>query len=75
MMKKKRTLIYYRNYFEDFYKALSEKVKAKIDWTFDLLEFIEVVPEQYLKHITGTDGIYEIRIQNRGKCVSDILFF
>ena len=40
-----------------------DKVKAKIVWTFDLIEAIEKVPETYLKHIENTDGIYEIRVQ------------
>jgi phage-related protein len=38
-------------------------VKDKIIWTFDLIEAIPKVPETYLKHIEGTDGLYEIRVQ------------
>jgi len=39
------------------------KVKAKIIWTFDLIEELARVPETYLKHIEGTEGIFEIRVQ------------
>lgn len=38
-------------------------MKAKIVWTFDLIEEVERVPETYLKHLENTDGLYEIRVQ------------
>jgi phage-related protein len=60
---KHRTIITYKNYFEGFLSKQSQKVKDKIIWTFLLLEEIEQVPETYLKHLEGTDGLYEIRVQ------------
>lgn len=39
------------------------KVKAKIVWTFELVEDLQRVPEVYLKHLENTDGLYEIRVQ------------
>ena len=39
------------------------KVKDKIIWTFKLIETIQQVPEDYLKHLEGTEGLYEIRVQ------------
>jgi len=38
-------------------------VKAKIVWTFDLIEEMERVPKTYLKHIENPDGHYEIGVQ------------
>ena len=38
-------------------------MKAKIAWTFDLVEDLEKVPETYLKHIENTEGLFEIRVQ------------
>ncbi len=40
-----------------------QKVREKIAWTFLLIEEIQQIPETYLKHIEGTEGLYEIRIQ------------
>lgn len=60
---KRRTIIFYKKYFEDFFVKQREKVKAKIVWTFDLIEEIDKIPETYLKHIENTDGLYEIRVQ------------
>jgi phage-related protein len=60
---KYRKITFYKNYFQDFFFKQSKKVKAKIIWTFDLLEDLQRVPETYLKHIESTDGLYEIRVQ------------
>lgn len=58
-----RTVITYKSYFEDFLAAQKQKVKDKIYWTLELIEEVEKVPETYLKHLTGTDGLYEVRVQ------------
>jgi len=60
---KLRTVIFYKSYFEEFFVKQRDKVKAKIVWTFDLIEEVERVPETYLKHLENTDGLYEIRVQ------------
>ena len=61
--KKYRTIITYKNYFEEFLTKQRQKVREKIVWTFLLIEEIQKVRETYLKHLEGTDGLYEIRIQ------------
>ena len=60
---KHRKIAFYKNYFQNFFDKQSKKVKAKIIWTFDLVEDLQRVPETYLKHIENTDGLYEIRVQ------------
>ena len=60
---KYRKITFFKNYFQDFFSAQNKKVKAKIVWTFDLVEDLQRVPETYLKHIENTDGLYEIRVQ------------
>lgn len=60
---KLRTIIFYKNYFQEFFVKQRDKVKDKIIWTFDLIEEIPRVPETYLRYIENTDGLYEIRIQ------------
>lgn len=61
--KKYRTVITYKNYFEGFLIKQRQKVREKIAWTFLLIEEVQQVPETYLKHLDGTDGLYEIRVQ------------
>ncbi|MEI9920195.1 MAG: type II toxin-antitoxin system RelE/ParE family toxin [Bacteroidota bacterium] len=36
---------------------------------------MSIIPEQYLKHISGTDGLYEIRIQVGGNIFRIFCFF
>jgi len=60
---KYRTIIFYKEYFQEFFVEQREKVKDKIIWTFDLIEELQRVPETYLKHIENTAGIFEIRVQ------------
>lgn len=63
MEERQRKILFYKNYFEDFFLQQRQKVKDKILWTLTLIEEIEIVPEKYLKHLTGTEGLYEIRVQ------------
>jgi phage-related protein len=39
-----------------------QKVKDKIQYVFELIRQVDQVPEKFLKHLTGTNGLYEIRI-------------
>ena len=60
---KYRTITFFKDYFQVFFDKQSKKVKAKIVWTFNLIEDLQRVPETYLKYIENTDGLYEIRVQ------------
>ena len=59
----KRKTFVYKDYFWDFYNAQTAQVQDKIDWVIELARTLEIVPEKYLSHMTGTDGIYEMRIK------------
>jgi phage-related protein len=74
-MKKKRAIIFYKDYFEKFFIQQREKVKAKIIWTLELIEELERIPETYLKHIENTDGLFEIRIQQGSDIFRIFCFF
>lgn len=72
---KQRTIIFYKNYFEEFFIKQRDKVKAKIVWTFDLIEELERVPETYLKHVENTDGLFEVRVQQANDIFRIFCFF
>ena len=61
-MEKIREIIAYRNFFEDFLKEQPAKVQDKIFKILEAIETLERVPQNYLKHIAGTDGLYEARV-------------
>ena len=57
-----RQVIAYKNYFLDFYEEQPENVQEKMEWTLNLIRVTRQVPEKYLKHLEGTKGLYEIRV-------------
>ena len=73
--KKFRTAVFYKDYFEQFFVKQNNRVKEKIIWTIRLIEDVEVVPSIYLKSISGTNGIYEIRIQTGSDIFRIFCFF
>ncbi|MBU0697751.1 MAG: type II toxin-antitoxin system RelE/ParE family toxin, partial [Bacteroidetes bacterium] len=62
-MNNERQVIAYKNYFLDFYESQNDKVQAKIEWTLNLIKVTPKVPEKFFKHIQGTKGLYEIRVE------------
>jgi phage-related protein len=73
--KKFRTAFFYENHFERFFNQQNSRVKEKILWTIRLIEDIEIVPTIYLKYISGSEGIYEIRIQTGSNIFRIFCFF
>jgi phage-related protein len=48
---------------EEFIDSLNEKESKKVVWTLRLVRDLERIPEEYLKKLKSTDGIWEIRVQ------------
>ncbi len=74
-MDRTRTIVFYKDYFNDFFVKQKNKIKDKIIWTFQLIEQLEKIPETYLKHIEGADGLYEIRVQSGNDIFRIFCFF
>jgi len=74
-MEKQREIIFYKDYFEEFFVKQRDKVKAKIIWTLQLVEELERIPETYLKHLENTDGLFEIRVQQGSDIFRIFCFF
>lgn len=70
-----RTIIFYKSYFTEFFVKQKQKVKDKIVWTLDLIEIIDKIPETYLKHLEGTDKLFEIRVQSGNDIFRIFCFF
>jgi len=62
-MKTERQIIFYESYFQDFYLEQNSKVREKIAYVFKVIKCVQNIPIKFLKHIDGTDGLYEIRIE------------
>lgn len=45
---------------------MSDQQARKVAWVLRLIERLDVVPIQYFKKLTGTDDIWEVRVQIGG---------
>lgn len=58
-----RDIYYYKDYYLDFFEAQKPDVKRKFNWTLKLIATIDRVPVKYFKHMEGTTGLYEVRVE------------
>lgn len=58
-----RDIFYYKRYYLDFFDTLKPEVRKKFNWTLQLIATVDKVPEKYFKHITGSTGLFEIRVE------------
>jgi NADPH-dependent curcumin reductase CurA len=58
-----KKIIFYENHFIEFYQNLNDKVKSKIQYVFELIKQVERVPEKFLKHLEGNEGLFEVRVE------------
>ena len=71
----KRKITFYGNYFPVFYAKQNKKAQNKIDYVIDIIRCVERVPVRFLKHLEGTEGLYEIRISTTLKQFRVFSFF
>ena len=55
--------ILHEHYFVDFYLELSDKVQEKLEYALKILWTVHNVPKKFLDRLTGTDGLYEFRVE------------
>ena len=58
---KDRKIIFHGHHFTKFYLEQTGKVQLRIEHVFRIIRQMERVPEKYLKHLEGTNGLFEIR--------------
>lgn len=61
-MEKKRSLIFFKDYFNDFFENLPEKVKGKMDEVLYMVMVLDRIPAKFFSHLVSYDGLYEIRL-------------
>jgi phage-related protein len=74
-----RTIEFYkcanRSPIDDFLEQLSDKQVSKVFWTMQVVKELPVVGGQYLKKLSNTNGLWEIRIQHAGNIFRLLGFF
>lgn len=64
-MVKIRRIIYFKSHFSDFFEKQPDRLKSKIDYVLFVISVAEHIPKKFFDHLSGTDGLYEIRIKFR----------
>jgi phage-related protein len=75
MKNKFRTILFFKDYFQEFFVKQRKKVRDKIVWTLELIEELPRIPDTYLKHIENTEGLFEIRVQQGSDIFRMFCFF
>lgn len=70
-----REIRFHKEHFMTFYQSQSSKVQQKIEFVLKMISTVDRVPVKFLKHLTGTDGLYEIRIDYSGDIYRVFCFF
>jgi phage-related protein len=70
-----REIFYYKDYYLDFFNKLNDNTKKKFNWTLKLIATLERIRGKYFKHLKGTDGLYEIRVESSGNIYRVFCFF
>ena len=59
----------------EFLDSLPPKVAQKVTWVLKLLQELDMVPTQYFKKLSNTDGIWECRMVFSGSTYRILCFF
>lgn len=70
-----REVVFYEDHFMDFHALLRPEAQRKIDWTLKLIATVERVPTKYFKHMEGTNGLYEVRVDAGREAFRILCFF
>lgn len=62
-MEKIRSLLFYKNYFNEFYKGQIQKVKVKIDLGLYYLQYTRQIPSRYIGS-TNHKNLFYLRIKH-----------
>jgi len=65
-MRRTRKIIYFKDYFWEFFKLQPKKLRDKIESVLFLVRVAVIIPKKYFSKITDHEGLYEIHIEFEG---------
>jgi hypothetical protein len=74
-MEQKIREVIFTSYFIAFYAKQSLKIQEKFDFLIEVLQSQPNIPQKYVKHITNSDGIYELRVSTQQNEYRVLFFF
>ena len=72
-MDKERQILYYKNYFIEFFLSLEDGAKKKVAYVLDMIKTQERLNSNFVKSIR--DGIYELRASHNGNIYRAFFIF
>lgn len=72
-MKGERQILYYRNYFIDFFWSLDSGARKKISYVLDMLKTQERLNTNFIKAIRN--GLFELRASHNGNIYRAFFIF
>ena len=72
-MDKERQILYYKNYFIEFFLSLENGAKKKVAYVLDMIKTQERLNSNFVKSIR--DGIYELRASHNGNIYRAFFIF
>lgn len=70
-----REIIYYKDYYLDFFRTLTPTVRKKFDHVLELISTVERIPKNMFSHIVNSTGLYEIRVEAGSNIYKIFSFF
>lgn len=70
-----REIVNYKHYFDEFINRQTSAVQRKVEYVLDLIRHVPRVPEKFLKHIEGTKGLFEVRVEVQSNIYRIFCFF
>jgi phage-related protein len=67
--------IAYGENFVKFYKSQEYKVQKKIEYVLDLVRFEHKIRKKFIKYLSSSNGIYEIRVRTAFREIRILCFF
>ena len=59
-----RKIIFYGKYFAEFYIEQTTTVQEKVEFVLKIVRTVDKIPKKYFDHLTGTKGLFEIRVES-----------
>ena len=72
-MDKERQILYYKNYFIEFFLSFEDGAKKKVAYVLDMIKTQERLNSNFVKSIR--DGIYELRASHNGNIYRAFFIF
>ena len=68
-----RKILFYKDYFRDFYLSIEDGAQRKIDYVLDMLKTQQRLNEKFVKHVRN--GVYELRAKHDGNIYRAFFIF